>query len=79
MMSELIRTIYNAAGMDWQTAEKITYAVLTYMEQKLPPADFENYKRHMIGDVEYVLPDRSVYPGYTGLLPDQARGGEPPK
>ena len=74
MLSELQRTIYDAAGMDWQTAEKITYAVLTYMEKKMTPQDFDVAKRYMLGDVEYKLPDRSGYPGYAGELPDQARG-----
>ncbi len=73
MLSELIRVIYDSAGMDWQTAEKIAYAVLTYMEQKMPPEDFAAARRYMLGDVEYRLPDRSVYPGYAGELPDQAR------
>jgi hypothetical protein len=73
MLSELVRVIYDSAGMDWQTAEKIAYAVLTYMETKMPPEDFAVAKRYMIGDVEYVLPDRSAYPGYAGELPDQAR------
>ena len=73
MLSELIRTIYTSAGMDWQTAEKITYAMLTYMEQKLPPAEFQSVKRHILGDPEYKMPDRSVYPGYAGDIPDQAR------
>jgi hypothetical protein len=73
MLSELIRTIYNSAGMDWQTAEKIAYAMLVYMERKLPPAEYEAFKRAMLGDVEYTVPDRSAYPGYYGELPDQAR------
>ncbi len=73
MQSELTRAIYDSAGMDWQTAEKIVYTVLTYMERKMPPEDFNNAKRFLLGDVEYKLPDRSAYPGYAGELPDQAR------
>ena len=75
MLSELIRAIYDTSSMDWATAEKITYTVLTYMEAKLPPQDFENAKKYMLGYAEYKLPDRSVYPGYGGELPDQAREG----
>jgi hypothetical protein len=73
MLSELIRTIYTSAGMDWQTAEKVAYTMLTYMEQKLPPAEYASVKRHILGDPEYTLPDRSAYPGYAGEIPDQAR------
>lgn len=73
MLSELIRTIYDTAAMDWATAEKVTYAMLTYMERKLPPEEFAKVKGYMFGYMEYTLPDRSGYPGYKGSLPDQAR------
>lgn len=73
MLSELTRAIYESAGMDWQTAEKVVYTMLTYMERKMPPADYAIAKRYLLGDVEYKLPDRSVYPGYAGEVPDQAR------
>ncbi len=73
MMSELVRAIYNSAGMDWQTAEKVAYTLLTYMEAKLPATEYEAVKRHLLGDPEYKLPDRTNYPGYYGELPDQAR------
>jgi len=73
MLSELVRTIYTSAGMDWQTAEKVVYSMLTYMEQKLPPAEYQSVKRHILGDTEYKLPDRSSYPGYAEEIPDQAR------
>ena len=73
MISELIRTIYNSAGMDLQTAEKIAYAILVHLEQKLPPAEYESVKRHLLGDVHYTVPDRSLYPGYAAELPSQAR------
>ena len=73
MLSELVRTIYTSAGMDWQTAEKVVYTMLTYMEQKLPPAEYASVKRHILGDPEYRVPDRSNYPGYAGEIPDQAR------
>lgn len=73
MLSELTRAIYESAGMDWQTAEKVVYTMLTYMERKMPPADYATAKRYLLGDVEYKLPDRSVYPGYAGEVPDQAR------
>lgn len=75
MLSELIRAIYESSNMDWATAEKVTYTVLTYMETKLPPADYENAKKYMLGYADYQLPDRSLYPGYAGELPDQAREG----
>ncbi len=73
MLSEMIRAIYDSAGLDWQTAEKVTYTMLTYMERKLPPEDYATVKRYLLGDLEYKLPDRSGYPGYAGELPDQAR------
>ena len=74
MLSELVRTIYNTAGMDWQMAEKVVYTLLAYMEVKLPAAEYEAVKRYVLGDPEYKLPDRQNYPGYYGELPDQARG-----
>jgi hypothetical protein len=73
MLSELTRAIYDSSGMDWQTAEKITYTVLVFLEKKMTVEDFNLVKRYMLGDVEYKLPDRSIYPGYAGELPDQAR------
>ncbi|HYO49605.1 MAG TPA: hypothetical protein VEW94_07105 [Chloroflexia bacterium] len=73
MQSELTRAIYDSAGMDWQTAVKVVYTFLTYMERKMPPEDYAVLKRYMLGDVEYKLPDRSAYPGYAGEIPDQAR------
>ncbi len=73
MMSEMIRAIYDSAGMDWQTAEKVAYTMLTYMERKMPPEDYASVKRYLLGDVAYTLPDRSSYPGYYGELPDQGR------
>ncbi len=73
MLSELIRAIYDSSAMDWATAEKVTYTVLTYMERKMPAEDFAVAKRYMLGDVEYKLPDRQNYPGYYGELPDQAK------
>ncbi|MDQ3927772.1 MAG: hypothetical protein M3328_01355 [Chloroflexota bacterium] len=74
MFSELTRAIYDSAGLDWQTAEKVAYTVLTYMERKMPREEFDVFKRYMLGDVEYKLPDRSGYPGYAAEIPDQARG-----
>lgn len=74
MMSELTRAIYDSAGMDWQTAEKVVYTMLAYMERKMPAADYATFKRYLLGDVEYKLPDRSGYPGYAAEIPDQARG-----
>lgn len=73
MFSELTRAIYDTSGMDWQTAEKISYTVLVFMEKKMPLEDFNVLKRYLLGDVEYKLPDRSVYPGYGAEIPDQAR------
>lgn len=73
MLSELTRAIYDSSGMDWQTAEKIAYTVLVFLEKKMTVEDFNLVKRYMLGDVEYKLPDRSIYPGYSGELPDQAR------
>jgi hypothetical protein len=73
MLSELTRAIYDTSGMDWQTAEKIVYTMLTYMERKMPPEDYVNAKRYLLGDLEYQLPDRSAYPGYAAEIPDQAR------
>jgi hypothetical protein len=73
MQSELTRAIYDSAGMDWQTAEKVVYTFLTYMERKMPPEDYAVLKRYMLGDVEYKLPDRSAYPGYAEEIPSQAR------
>jgi len=72
MLSELIRTIYNSAGMDWQTAEKVVYSMLVYMEEKLPPAEYDSVKRHLLGDAAYTVPDRSAYPGYAAEIPSQA-------
>lgn len=76
MLSELTRAIYDSAALDWQTAEKIVYAMLIYMEQKLPPEDYARVKSYLLGYAEYKLPDRSFYPGYAGELPDQAREAE---
>ena len=73
MLSELTRAIYDSSAMDWATAEKVVYTVLTYMEQKMPPEDFATAKKYLLGYAEYQLPDRSAYPGYAGELPDQAR------
>lgn len=73
MLSELIRAIYDSSAMDWATAEKVAYTVLTYMERKMPPEDYENAKKYMLGYAEYKLPDRSIYPGYGAEVPDQAR------
>lgn len=73
MLSELTRAIYDSAGMDLQTAEKVVYTMLTFMERKMPPEEYNNAKRYLLGDVEYKLPDRSNYPGYAGELTDQAR------
>ncbi len=74
MLSELTRAIYDNAALDWATAEKVVYAMLVYMEQKLPHEDYLKFKRYMFGDLEYKLPDRSAYPGYAAEIPDQARG-----
>jgi len=74
MLSELTRAIYDSAAMDWATAEKVVYTMLTYMERKLPPSDYARVKGYMFGDMEYKLPDRSGYPGYAEEVPDQARG-----
>jgi hypothetical protein len=59
--------------MDWATAEKVTFTVLTYMERKLPPELYDDAKKYMLGYADYKLPDRSGYPGYAGELPSQAR------
>ena len=73
MLSELIRAIYDSSGMDWATAEKAVYTMLTFMERKLPPEDYETAKKYLLGYAEYKLPDRSMYPGYSAEVPDQAR------
>ena len=73
MLSELTRAIYDSAALDWATAEKVVYTMLTYMEQKLPPEEYANVKKYLLGYAEYQLPDRSAYPGYAGEVPDQAR------
>jgi hypothetical protein len=73
MLSELTRAIYDTAAMDWATAEKVVYAMLIYMEKKLPPEDYQRIKNYLLGNPEYQMPDRSFYPGYTGELPDSAR------
>ena len=73
MLSELTRAIYDSAAMDWATAEKVVYTMLTYMEQKLPPEEYVNVKKYLLGYAEYQLPDRSAYPGYAGEVPDQVR------
>ena len=75
MLSELIRAIYDSSAMDWATAEKIAYTVLTFMERKYPPEDYEKAKMYLLGYAEYKLPDRSLYPGYAAEVPDQAREG----
>ena len=72
MMSELTRAIYDSSAMDWATAEKVVYTVLTYMESKLLQR-IADAKKYMLGYAKYKLPDRSAYPGYAGELPDQAR------
>jgi hypothetical protein len=59
--------------MDWASAEKVVYTMLTFMERKLPPEDFARVKSYLLGDAEYILPDRSMYPGYAGEVPDQVR------
>jgi 6-phosphofructokinase len=74
MLSELTRAIYDSAAIDWQTAEKIVYTMLTFMERKLPPEDYDRMKAYLLGSAEYQLPDRSGYPGYAAEIPDQARG-----
>ena len=74
MISELTRAIYDNAALDWATAEKVVYAMLVYMEQKMPRDDYMRVKRYLLGDVEYKLPDITAYPGYTAEIPDQARG-----
>ena len=73
MLSELTRAIYDSSAMDWATAEKAVYTMLVYMEQKLPPEEYANVKKYLLGYAEYQLPDRSAYPGYAGEVPDQAR------
>jgi hypothetical protein len=73
MLSELIRAIYDTSDMDWATAEKVAYTVLTFMERKMPPQDYETAKKYLLGYAEYKLPDRTLYPGYAGEVPDQAR------
>ncbi len=73
MLSELTRAIYDTAAMDWATAEKVVYAMLVYMEQKLPPEDYQRIKDYLLGSSEYQLPDRSIYTGYSGELPSIAR------
>ena len=74
MMSELIRAIYDSSAMDWATAEKVTYTMLIFLERKLPAEDYTRVKQYILGDMEYKLPDRSIYPGYGAEVPDQARG-----
>jgi hypothetical protein len=74
MLSELIRAIYDSSGMDWATAEKAVYTMLSFMESKMPPEDYENAKKYLLGYAEYKLPDRTIYPGYGAVVPDQARG-----
>ena len=71
MLSDLTRAIYDSSAMDWQTAEKISYTVLLYLERKLTPEDYARIKRHVLGDVEYQMPDRSFYPGYAEEIPHQ--------
>lgn len=73
MFSELTRAIYDNASLDWATAEKITYAVLVYMEEKMPRDDFNKFKRYLLGDIEYKMPDRSAYPGYAAEIPGQIK------
>jgi len=71
MLSELTRAVYDSAALDWATAEKVVYAMMVYMEAKLPPDEYIKFKRYMLGDLEYRLPDRSAYPGYAAEIPDQ--------
>jgi len=71
MLSELTRAVYDSAALDWATAEKVVYAMMVYMEAKLPPYEYIKFKRYMLGDLEYRLPDRSAYPGYAAEIPDQ--------
>lgn len=71
MLSELTRAIYDTSAMDWATAEKCVYAMLVYLEQKLPPEDYQRIKANVLGQADYQLPDRSFYPGYRGDIPDQ--------
>jgi hypothetical protein len=73
MLSELTRAIYDNASLDWATAEKVVYAMLVYMEEKIPPEEFAVVKRYLFGDMEYKLPDISAYPGYSAKIPDQVR------
>ncbi len=63
------------AALDWATAEKVVYAMMVYMERKLPPDEYVKFKRYMLGDPEYRMPDRSAYPGYAAEIPDQIERG----
>jgi len=71
MLSELTRAVYDSAALDWATAEKVVYAMMVYMEHKLPLDEYVKFKRYMLGDPEYRMPDRSAYPGYAAEIPDQ--------
>jgi hypothetical protein len=76
MLSELIRAVYDSSAMDWATAEKVVYTMLTYMERKLPPELYTESKKYMLGYAEYQMPDRSAYPGYAEEVPSQVRDNE---
>jgi hypothetical protein len=73
MLNELIREIYETSSLDWANSEKVSYALLQYLEREMPPDDFGRIKRYVFGWHTYQPPPASGYPGYGDEPPDQAR------
>jgi hypothetical protein len=77
MLQELVRDIYESASMDWATSEKVAYAMMQFLERKLPPDDFAHIKKYILGYPTYTLPSTGGYVGYEDNPPDQALTGLP--
>ena len=73
MLNELIREIYEKSSLDWASSEKVSYAMLQYLERKMAPDDYARIKRYIFGWHTYQPPPASGYVGYGEDPPDQAR------
>ena len=71
MLNELIREIYETSNMDFATAEKVSYAMIQFLERKLPPEEFARIKRYIYGWHNYTTPSSAGYVGYGSEPPDQ--------
>ncbi|HUS17034.1 MAG TPA: hypothetical protein VM536_18710 [Chloroflexia bacterium] len=76
MLQELVRDIYETASMDWASSEKIAYAMLQFLERKLPPDDFAHIQKYILGHHTYTMPPSSGYVGYDNDPPDQFLTGQ---